>query len=818
MDTTTPVIKTPFHHRQTQKKKEANDYAWYKHHIDLLDSMSFANVSGFGGVSEYRRMQANYDLYNNIIDPSEFEYICRPYGDAVGELPADFTNRDITSGKIKVLLGIEMKRPFSWKVVAVNEEATTRKEQEEFNRIREFVVGEVLGPVIADIRKKALEQTQGQQLTEEQAKQLEQQVQQEVAAATPEEIRKYMERKHQDPAEVLAHQLLEYLIEKVEIRDKFNDGWKHALLSGLEVYWEGEGAGMPDVRVINPLHFDYDRSPDIKYIEDGEWACCEYSMTPSQVVAFFGNELTEKEIDQIYSMAPYDSLYQSPMPDARFLEFSFNENRIQSVNNIRVFHANFKSLKKVVFLTYMDLKTGKIHEMMVDENYRFNPENGDIKIEVEWIPEAHEGYKIGTIYKRMRPVPGQYKDITNLYHCKLSYKGAAYDNTNSEITSLMDRMKSYQFYYNIIMYRIEMLMASDKGKLLLLNMNMLPESQGININKFAYYAETLHIGFLNPNEEGNRGGQSDVVNAAKEIDMSLASDIQKYINMAEYIEMRCGASVGITKEMEGQTPPQGAVANSQMNYTQSSFIIEPYFELHNQIKKNLIEGLLETAKVFYSKGNVSKLSYVIDDFSTKLLDINSELLDNSTYGLFVSNSSKAAEAKQAVQQLSQAAMQNQKAELSDIVKIIRSESVQEAEELLSVAEGKAHEREMQLQQQQSKAQQDMLAQQEQYAETAFEREKELIVLKEEERRKTEIEKQLILSMGFNTDKDMDEDGKPDVLEVAKMGVDADIKMRKQKLDELKFQHQQEMDRKASEQADKKLKIDEKKASQKPKSK
>ena len=53
-----------------------------------------------------------------------------------------------------------------------------------------------------------------------------------------------------------------------------------------------------------------------------------------------------------------------------------------------------------------------------------------------------------------------YKDIDNIYTCNFSYYGAATDNLNSETTSAMDRIKGYQYLYNIICYRIELLMAS----------------------------------------------------------------------------------------------------------------------------------------------------------------------------------------------------------------------------------------------------------------------------------------------------------------------------------------------------------------------
>ena len=139
--------------RFTEAQKRANGKQWYKDQLTALNKTAFSNDSMFGlsnnpyGISEFRRMKVNYDLFNNIIDKSDFEHVCYPFGKEAGELPVDFTNKDIISGKIKALLGMEMRRPFSWKVIATNPEATTRREQEEFSRIRDFVVNSIIQPI-----------------------------------------------------------------------------------------------------------------------------------------------------------------------------------------------------------------------------------------------------------------------------------------------------------------------------------------------------------------------------------------------------------------------------------------------------------------------------------------------------------------------------------------------------------------------------------------------------------------------------------------------------------------------------------------------
>ena len=774
--------------RLTRAQKEANDKKWFKDQLRSLNKISFSTGSMFGltnlgrGISDYRRMKVNYDLFNNVINKADFEHVCYPFGKEAGELPADFTNKDIISGKIKALLGMEMRRPFSWKVVATNPEATTRKEEEEFSKLKDFVVNSIIAPIKQKIELEQAQATKGQDLTTEEKQRIEQEVAQKLKSMTPQEVKRYMAREHQDPAEALAHQLLQYLIQKENIRMKFNKGWKHGLISGKEIFWVGIVNGDPILKVINPLNFDYDKSSEKDFIEDGDWACYEMSMTPSEIAKYFGSELTNVELDELYES--YNNT--NSLPDAAF---TFREDGVSVNLGIRVIHAEWKALKPFKFIYGIDPETGEPYEDIVDESYKMNIEAGDYKEEIVWIPTKYEGYQIGNDkFAMLREVPGQHKDLTNLYECKLSYIGSTYDNLNSSTTSLVDRMKYYQYFFNILWYRIELLIGSDDGKSLLLNANLIPKSSGMDFEKWMYYFKVNKLGLLDPTEEGNKGNQN-IGEAAKEIDMSLVSDIQKYMQLAEYIERRCGESVGITKQIEGQIGIEEAVRNTQQALVQSANILEPYCDRHNLIKRNVLQALIETAKVAYSELQPKSLSYALDDMSVAMLTPDYELLENSTYGLFVSNSMKADETLQTMQQLSHAALQNQQVELSDVLMIMNSESTQEAEELLKVAESNRAEREQAMQQQQMQSQEQQAEAQRNWEREKMDKEHQYKMAEIDLKGEKDIQKQLILSMGFNEDKDLDKDGMPDVLEVAKFNVDADIKQRKQDLDEKKLEQQ-----------------------------
>lgn len=782
--------------RLSLAQKNAHEKRWFKEQADRLDTRG-TSTTGYGGVMDYKRKKVNYDLFNNILNLADFEYVCQPYGSEVGELPASMVNRDISSGKIKAILGMEMKRSFSWKVVATNPEATTRREQEEFGRVREWVVNQIMQPIREQAEIESQKQMAGQELTAEQQKQIQAQIAEQTKARTPAETKKYMEREHQDPAEVMSHQLLEYLTQKCDLKRKFNEAFKHGLLSAQGTMYVGIMNGEPQAWNVNSLRFNCDKSPDTPFTQNGEWATCEYRMTPSEVVSHFGDEMTNKEIDDLYEN--YAHYRESKLRDSLF---SFQDYDDEDNSTVRVLHCVWKSLRKIGFLTYLD-ENQMPQEILVDEHYKLNEASGDINIEWEWIPEVYETWKIGAdIYKQMQPIPGQFKDIENLYQCDLPYYGVIYDNMNSEETSLMDRLKVYQYYYNIVMYRLELLLASDKGKKVMMNINAIPDSSGIDIEKWKYFMDASPIMWYDPNEEGTE--YNDVNTLAKSIDLSLASDIGKYIELAEYLKQQAGLSVGIPPNVEGQASPYEGKATGQQKLIQSSHILEPYYDLHSHMKRSVLQALLETAKIAYANSDKTKLTYILDDMSRQVIDLDIGLLENSTLGIFVQDSAKAEEVQDLIRNLAHAALQAQKVEFSDVIAVVKQKGIVEAEEALKAAETDRREFEQGMQEQQSQAAAQESEKARDFQREEWQHEKEMIVLKEQERRETEIIKGGLMGASFNPESDRDGDGVNDFFEIAKDGLDADIKVNEQQLKREQFEHQKKMDKEKVDIEKKKL--------------
>ena len=69
------TIKDLTGQRLTEHQKNANKKAWYKANADRIAHKHNDTIYLNGDVSEARRMKVNYDLFNNILNLEEFNYV-----------------------------------------------------------------------------------------------------------------------------------------------------------------------------------------------------------------------------------------------------------------------------------------------------------------------------------------------------------------------------------------------------------------------------------------------------------------------------------------------------------------------------------------------------------------------------------------------------------------------------------------------------------------------------------------------------------------------------------------------------------------------
>lgn len=92
---------------------------------------------------------------------------------------------------------------------------------------------------------------------------------------------------------------MNYGIYKEDVKSIKNDGFKHALLSDKEFIYVGVNKGEPRIKLCNPLNIFYSKTPNIRYIQDGDYAGEIYVMTSEKIIEQYGHVLSEEDLKKL---------------------------------------------------------------------------------------------------------------------------------------------------------------------------------------------------------------------------------------------------------------------------------------------------------------------------------------------------------------------------------------------------------------------------------------------------------------------------------------------------------------------------------------
>ena len=755
--------------------------AWKQSSVDYYLNFRYTNGSNLR--SDRSKKITNYDLYNGIINKSDVEAICNPLGYTGNTWADKFMHYDKISEPIRLLIGEESAKPDNAMVVSEAPDDINRKQE--------------------GLKKKLIQV-------------LQQQLQAEIDPAsvdpnnpppTPEQVLKAEKYSPSDLIESKANRMLKILKKKLKTKWLFNQGFKDALIAGEEVYWTGILNGEPALRKCNTLNITVILDDDCVFYDDAIAVVEERMLTVPSIIDEYGDQLDNETREKLieYSRGTFGSFNTAggfeptmqivdgrPVINGATPTSSFNGN---NVNNyaVRVARVEWISMKKIGFLSYTD-EDGQQVEEQVDDTFAtsfkmFKELHPDAEIEWDWINEAWEGVKIGAdIYLDIKAKSNQRRRMDNPYYCKLGYTGYIYEATNSRSVSLIDRLKPYQYLYDIIAFRLELAFASDKGKIFLMDMASIPRSEGIDVDQWMYYLNEMKIAFVNSHEEGKKGamqGKTSNFNQFSAVDLSLANSIQSYINYLQYIEQQIYTVSGITPQRLGSINNSELVGNTERAVNQSSLITEYLFTAHNEVIRRVYESLIEVAKIAYKDGNVQQ--YVADDMAIEVLNMEEFEFENSEFSVFMTNSAKDKVILSKLEQLAQTAMQQQKVDLSTIIDTILNDSPKDIIATLRRSEESFYQR----QQDKSKSEQDH---QTQMAQMQQQHEQELRAYTSDEKQKDRDLEQFVADEANRT--------RVEVAEIAAYGFDkapvediagaTDAALKQQALESKSFTEQQKI--------------------------
>ena len=369
---------------------------WGKSVIDNFEKLS--QTDSYNGRSDNYRKQINYDLYNGKINLEDFEYVINPYGFKENEFPATLQHYDIISPKINLLLGEEIKRPFTFRCLSTNESAITELEEAK----KKYVTSAYQEYIMAI------------------AQGLDPKEQEKTLAG----MEKHLKYSFSDVRERTGNHIINYLVREQSLTFKFNKGFKDALIAGEEFYWTGIVSGEPVCRVVNPLDLTVIMDPDSDFVDDATVIIEERWMSLPSIIDSYYTSLSDKEMKSLESgdtsndkdfgpsSGNWDSAPRIILGEHEKASSKGSGKKGEIEGTVKVVRYEWKSQRKVGFLYTIEADQEVVElvdeiftvpeEAIKDSDgfYHFN----DSRLIWYWISEYWEGTKIGTdIYVDIQP-------------------------------------------------------------------------------------------------------------------------------------------------------------------------------------------------------------------------------------------------------------------------------------------------------------------------------------------------------------------------------------------------------------------------------
>ena len=691
----------------SQKKSEKQKTAkWAEKCVRAATDMGLYSSEFYG---EYREIRTNMDLYNNILDKDDMLDMCDPFGMTDNDFPFEPAHYPVANNKINLLLGEELKRKFDWKVRVINQDAITEKEKDIANEIR----SRFLEIVTRDVP-------------------------QEQIAEKVQELDNYLRYDYQDMRERRATQLLNHMIEKENLKYKWNMGFLDGLVAGREIYSLDIVNGDPRIRKCNPANIRVIRKGQSVDVQDADIIIEWGYHSRGNVLDDYSDYLSEDDVKEIERMdttlsaGTDEAVAQGKEPDLLAGTFSMIEDKDgnlvpSNLNNaemllnpvledgsVLVTRTVWRSYRKIGKLKYYDRKTGEQLYRFVDEFYKPRVKMGEEIEKYIWVTDWWEGTRIGeNIFVKMRPFPVKAYGINNPTGTLCPYVGGDYTQEGEPTTSLMARMKPYSYYYDFLMFKQWETLTKHKGVVGYLDLAMIPE--GWETEDALYFADKMGWLPIDSFKEARKGAATGTLagnmNANRApMNFDMGNYLQQNMMILNFIKEEISNISGVSRQREGAISSSELVGNTQRSVMQSSHITELYFQFHERIKVSVLKATLEVAKHAYRDRSL-KVQYVTDDMSQVLAEIDGDMIREIDYGITIGSSMEYQQLQQTMIQLAQAGLQNDKVNFSQIMDILTDPSISSVRRKIETAERQK----MDQMRQDSEQQQQMMQQQQQMA-------------------------------------------------------------------------------------------------------
>lgn len=401
------------------------------------------------------------------------------------------------------------------------------------------------------------------------------------------------------------------------------------------------------------------------FIEDHDMFARKMLMSYQQIIDTFDNVLTDKDkkfLETYYARQnsnhsitrlSYNQYFEN-YPDVCD-KFSKEEREIfrkepvviaEGNNNLyEVWHVVWRGEAKRGILTYIN-DIGFETTRVVEEDYVFNPEAGDINIEWEYEPQVYEGYRIGGRHTAIYPIKA--RPIAFNRNGKLPYNGIMEILPMMGKFSIIKLITPYQIMRNIFAYHREMVIAKNKMLILLLPESLIASETEDKIYKMA--ADGILL--VDDSEDANSQKMANI----RMLNASMGDYITQITNLMEAVKLEAREMVDMNMQRYGEIAQSAGAATTQEAVARSSMGSVIITQVFDEMRKADYNRDLDYAKLAYIDG--LDTSYWDLDGKRRYLSLDVNSFVNSDYSTLAKNDAKELDKINQLRQWAFSAAQN----------------------------------------------------------------------------------------------------------------------------------------------------------------
>lgn len=847
----------------SEKEKTKDDNQWFKNYMNYVIPSESATVE------DYDMMLTSYQIANNDLSgfKDKIQEFCNPLGEDIGQINDELVPYPELYNKISALKGEMLKRGDDFKIVLLTAKAIRDKNEALFAKIHASV-DEKLG-ILLEKQKAQMSEMSPEEVDKYVASLRTQLEPEDLISKTwqsDQEIFYDKALKYCYYDQDIKVKKLETFEDVIDVDKCFVfSGWKFG-----KPYLEVRNPlfsiyhKSPNERYIHKGdYFAYRQAITPAEVFNN------YDLTDEELSKLGMNTYTAISADKRHSIGKnarpvFDKTNQELMMAADKTMVhdktkGLHQTSARTLNRqsdlIWETHFEFKAFKELIFLSYVDEYNKEVVTIMPATFGDYIPDNAtteeftnrfgnkskrkvwfdeltgtEYKAENIWIPRKYEIVRIGNdVYPICREVPNQFTNIDDPYTTfNLSTFGGVFSARNAKSVSLLQRALAPYFQYIFVKHIQNKELSKYIGSSLDMDIDQIPDDLGKDFmgneirDKFLtwfLYLKKTGINFYSGSQT-ELGGLPPSTRSpgSKGMTFDNAMNIYNLQQLLEMIKREIGMAMGISPQRESMFAQGSNVTDNQQAISQSYNITEPYYFIHNEIwKAALNDWLLNfttySRNIFLSNPQLKEhtLHYIMPNGMDDLLRVTPEMLSHNSIGLYVSNSGQNQKYIDTMFNLGLSFAQNGGQGMEAIstltMALVNGSSPQEIHKLILVEQDKQYKRQQEMEQMKLQSQEKQVQMQVELREDVQAHEIEKIVVEAQEKRKTDIMVAELEGLAFDVNKDQDNDGVPDIMEVA----DHFLKESKLNLEEQKFKHQKKVDADNKELAKEKMTIDRQKA-------